>query len=122
MARIMVVDDEPSVRTSLRLLLERAGHEVREAGDGLLALKDLDKSPADLVITDVFMPKMDGIEALPSFKKTPSHPKVLAISGGWCHFSSSNVLSMAEHLGADAALTKPVDKDTLLQTVAKLLT
>src|SRR6185503_16152969 len=62
--RILVVDDEPSIRFSLTELLDGAGHEVREAPHAPAALALLEESPADLVISDLTMPAMDGLQLL----------------------------------------------------------
>lgn len=65
MGRILVVDDEPDLRFVLRRFFTRAGHEVTEAGDGAATLAMLHQSPPDLVVTDMMMPVMGGVELIP---------------------------------------------------------
>ena len=80
--RILLVDDDEAVRSVLRRSLVKAGYEVHEAGEGGAALKLLASAPADLIITDLVMPEMEGIEFIMALRKT--HPKlpVIAMSGG----------------------------------------
>src|SRR2546422_7952751 len=82
MARIILIDDEDAVRRTVRLALERAGHQVLEASDGEAGLKLLAQSGADLVITDIFMPGQDGIVTVRRIRKESPGVKVIAISGG----------------------------------------
>lgn len=71
MARILIIDDETAVRRSLRVLLERAGYEVDEAGDGQAGLRLHAARPADVIITDLFMPDFDGIETILELRRIP---------------------------------------------------
>lgn len=64
MAHILVIDDEPALRRTLRSILEKAGHTVTEAGDGKQAIAVFAANPADLVLTDIIMPERDGIETI----------------------------------------------------------
>jgi CheY-like chemotaxis protein len=82
-SRILVVDDEPDQRFLLRRILERAGHEVSDAGDGAAALRAVRESAPDLVVTDVMMPVMDGVELIRCLRGDPAtaHIPVLAASG-----------------------------------------
>ncbi len=120
MARILVVDDDDQIRNAFRLTLERAGYEVEEAQDGKAAMKRFAEWHADLVITDIVMPEKDGLEVMMELRHTAPNVKILAISGGG-RINPFSYLAMAKHLGADAVLVKPVDKETLLKTVASLL-
>jgi CheY-like chemotaxis protein len=80
---ILVVDDEPDQRFLLRRIFERAGHEVSDAGDGAAALRAVRESAPDLVVTDVMMPVMDGVELIRCLRGDPAtaHIPVLAASG-----------------------------------------
>ena len=120
MARIILIDDDAAVRATTRRVLERAGHGVREAGDGTAGLQLLEQGGADLVITDIFMPGMDGIETLRRVRKEFPHLKVIVLSGG----SSVGLLDLrreAELLGAAAALAKPYHVAELLRLVSTVL-
>ncbi len=81
MARILVIDDDDQIRRVLRRALEAEGHEVLEAGNGKTALRVHRTSPAELVITDIHMPEMSGIELATSIRKIRPETKVLFISG-----------------------------------------
>jgi CheY-like chemotaxis protein len=80
---ILVVDDEPDLRAIARRVLERAGHEVREAGDGQAALDLVGQSPPDLILTDIMMPLMDGYELIRRIQADPATAEIpiLAMSG-----------------------------------------
>ena len=82
MARILVVDDDESIRFLLRTVLEFQGYDVIEAENGYEGLLCYQAEPADLVITDMQMPVMDGLELLMELQRTFPRVKVIAISGG----------------------------------------
>ncbi len=82
MARILVVDDDESIRFLLRAVLEFQGYDVIEAENGYEGLLCYQAEPADLVITDMQMPVMDGLELLMELQRTFPRVKVIAISGG----------------------------------------
>ena len=120
MASILIIDDEPAVLGVLRQVLERAGHVVTEAGDGHSALNEYLDQPADLVITDIIMPGMDGIEFLVQVKETFPDARILAMSGGGL-LSSERVLKDASFLGADDILHKPFSTAQILSAVERAL-
>jgi len=111
-SRILVVDDEPDQRFLLRRILQRAGHEVREANDGAAALRAVRESAPDLVVTDVMMPVMNGVELIRCLRGDPAtvHIPILAASG-------DTRLAGA----ADAVLAKPYDWRHLLTVADALL-
>ena len=80
---ILVVDDEPDLRFLLRRVLGGAGHDVQEAGDGADALTSIRRSPPDLVVTDVMMPVMDGVELIRRLRDDPATKDIpiVAVSG-----------------------------------------
>ncbi len=88
MPRILVVDDEPDQRFLLRRIFERAGHQVADACNGAEALKAVQESPPDLVVTDVMMPVMDGVELIRRLRGAPATAgiPILAASGD-CHLA-----------------------------------
>jgi CheY-like chemotaxis protein len=120
MATILVIDDEPSVRRSLRRTLEVEGYAVLEAGDGKEALTALRAGSVDLIITDVFMPEMDGIEFLIEHLEQSSEIPVIAVSGGG-RISSDSVLTDAGLIGAVETLAKPLSVDGVLRAVRRVL-
>ena len=82
MARILVIDDDESIRFLLRAVLEFQGYDVIEAENGYEGLLCYQAEPADLVIIDMQMPVMDGLELLMELQRTFPRVKVIAISGG----------------------------------------
>jgi CheY-like chemotaxis protein len=120
MADILIIDDEPGVLRVLTKILEGAGHSVTEAPDGEVALRHFVGKPADLVITDIFMPGMDGIEFLVHIRKTFPDARVLAMSGGGI-LSRDQALSDAALLGADQILQKPFSQEEVLEAVNRML-
>lgn len=120
MARVLVVDDQREMRQSVRRVLSRMGHEVVEAADGREALAALATPPIDLVVTDLNMPEMDGIELILSVTdRWPSMP-IIAISGGGL-LPKELLLDNAAVLGALTALPKPLDLDALRDAVTTVL-
>src|SRR6185436_8706726 len=120
MARILVIDDEASVLHMIRRALAHEPHEVLEAGDGKKALKFLADHPVDMVITDVYMPDMDGIEFTIRLAQQTPHPKIIAMSGGG-FMEQGSLLETARRLGANATLAKPFTIKELLDTINELL-
>lgn len=114
MATILVIDDQESIRTLLRLSLEGVGHEVLEASNGRLGLELFRERAADLVITDIAMPEMNGLELMLELTRNFLNVKVIAISGG---SEGENGPNKAKLLGARQTFQKPFDMKTLLSAV-----
>jgi CheY-like chemotaxis protein len=83
MATILIVDDEPDIRFLIRLIFETAGHKVTEARHGAADLKSVKAEPPDLVVTDVMMPTMDGLEFIERLRANPGTAAIpiLVVSG-----------------------------------------
>jgi CheY-like chemotaxis protein len=120
MAKILLIDDMKGVRRTVSAVLKRAGHTVTEADDGGAGLQLLKSDQFDLVITDMLMPKHDGMEVLLFLEQQPNRPRVLAISGGGSQVSADEAFMLARSK-ADATLAKPFDNSELLAAVDKLL-
>jgi CheY-like chemotaxis protein len=121
MSRILVIDDELSLRRLLRAILERAGHTVFDAPDGREGMTLWHREPTDVVVTDIFMPEKDGIQLLMEMKTVATKPKIIAMSGG----GQKGLLdwrAAALKLGADQVLVKPFDERTVLLTIREVLT
>ena len=130
MARILVIDDETDVRITVREILERAGFDVDTAGDGREGLDKMRETRADLVVTDVIMPGIDGVGVMNQVRAEFPDTPVIVISGGGniapyeyepSAIKTGAYLASAALAGADATLTKPFDRKTLLDTVQRLL-
>lgn len=120
MSRILIIDDEQAIRSVLRRALERAGHEVSEADDGRAGLKQIAQSPFDLVVTDIVMPKMEGIEFILQVHREQPGLKVIAVSGGG-RVAPKAYLDMARSAGAVSVLAKPFAIEEFLAAVAAAL-
>jgi CheY-like chemotaxis protein len=118
MARILFVDDEEEIRRVAVRVLEGAGHEVAQAGNGIEAMRLVGVGDCDLVVLDMVMPEKEGAETVREIRR--GHPKlpVLAISGV---VNAAFYLTTAKHLGATATLRKPFTPQELLESVAELL-
>ena len=120
MAHILVIEDHKEFRTTLTEMLRTAEHDVRAVGNGREGLDLLATDSFDLLVTDILMPEVDGIELLTAVRKTHAHLPVVAISGGGS-MPASLALSMSTSLGADAVLFKPFFVDELLEAVDRAL-
>jgi two-component system, chemotaxis family, chemotaxis protein CheY len=121
LASVLIIDDDTGIRRMLRGALERAGHRIEEASNGAEGMQRYRTAPADLVITDVFMPDQDGIETIQQLREEFPESRILAISGGSVG-GTSGTLTDAMLFGADATLAKPFTIQELTTAVAGLLT
>jgi two-component system, NtrC family, response regulator HydG len=116
-ARILVVDDEPNARSGLEKLLRQDGYEVDVADDGATALLIAGDRPPDLVVTDLKMPRMDGVELLKRLRAQDVDMPVLMVTA----FGDVASAVKAMRAGAEDYLTKPVDFDTLSLSIERSL-
>ena len=120
MSRILVIDDELPLRRILRGTLERAGHTVLDAPDGRKGVALWRREPTEVVVTDIFMPGMDGIEVILEMKQLAAGTKIIAMSGGGRRaLLDWDTSTLA--LGADRVLWKPFDQRMFLLTVQDVL-
>lgn len=120
MARILVIDDDSDVRALICGDLRSAGHDVTAAADGAQGLALQRQSPAELVVTDIFMPEKEGIETIRSIRKLDPSVPILAISGGG-RAANTDFLPLAEKFGANGTLAKPFSTNALLNAVRTAL-
>ncbi|HYD67834.1 response regulator [Azospirillum sp.] len=121
MAKVLVVEDSPAVRLAMVDVLEGLGHTVVETENGRIAIERLGEGPFDLVLTDVLMPEVDGIEVIKAVRRVYPDTKILAVSGGAPNLPAGYALKMTEMFSADAVLYKPFLNEELRKTVANLL-
>ena len=117
---VLVVEDDSDLRDVLARMLARAGYVVTTARDGFEAVQAMETGSFAAVVTDLIMPKREGIETIMELKRRWPECKVIAVSGGG-RLPAGDLLSLAVKLGADAALQKPVSGAQLLQTLSALL-
>lgn len=118
MARVLIVDDDAMVRDSFAVVLQGAGHEIAVAADGRKGLDLHAREPFDLIVTDIVMPEMEGIEMIRRLKRDSPDVAVIAISGG-ARLEPSYHLNVARALGADETLAKPIKPRDLVAAVAR---
>ena len=122
MARILIVDDDTAVQTTVSLLLERAGHSVVAASDGRKGLAIFETGDFDLLFLDIFMPGMDGFETMRLVHQRKPLTPIVVISGRPMPSDSGpDFLTMAMKLGAVSQLQKPFKPAELLGAVAGCL-
>ena len=107
MARVLVVEDDNLVRKSVHRILERSGHEVWESAGARTALHMLTVVPMDLIITDVYMPGMNGLELMAHLTGRHQSQHVIAMTGGGVVRGAGDLLDEARRIGADGTLEKP---------------
>jgi len=116
--QILIVDDEDRIRQSLNGVLRDEGYEVREAKEGVQALKMVETDPPDLVLLDIWMPGIDGIETLGRIKEISPQMPVVMISG----HANIELAIKAAKLGAYDFIEKPLSLEKVLLTVNNALT
>ncbi|HKF97449.1 MAG TPA: response regulator [Steroidobacteraceae bacterium] len=130
MANILVVDDEIEVGTAIRRVLERAGHVVSVAHNATAGLNVVAQEAPDVVITDIIMPKVHGVELIKILRERFPRIRVIAISGGGSFgpqgykpdaISTHAYLAAAREAGAAEVLTKPFDLTDLIGAIRRLL-
>jgi len=121
MSRILIIDDDSKVLGTYSRILEHAGYEVVTACDGNEGISTFKDKLADLVITDIFMPRKEGLETIKELKQGFPDVKIIAISGGGDGMGPENYLQAAKLFGAMCALTKPIEGEDLLKAVQECL-
>ena len=119
MTRILVIDDDALLRGAIRVVLESAGYEVLEAGDGNAGLRLHREPGADLLVVDLFMPERDGLEVIRAVRAEAPQAKIIAMSGG--SSLQLDMLDAAAAFGASRTLQKPFRPNALLAVVRELL-
>lgn len=120
MARILIIDDNAYVRKTLEFMLKANGHVVHSEDNGRTGLNRLEKDTFDLVITDILMPEVDGIEVIQTIKAQKNPLPVIALSGGGNKLGADDALAAARIL-ADAAMRKPCAADELCAEIDRLV-
>jgi CheY-like chemotaxis protein len=123
-ASVLVVDDEPAVRTTIKLVLERQGHRVTMAPDGRAGLAALAAGGIDVLVVDLFMPGMDGLEMLREVRKHQVDLPVIVISGTSLDVPGQpapDFLAMAVKLGAVSSVQKPFKPRDIIAAIGACL-
>jgi CheY-like chemotaxis protein len=128
MKRVLIVDDDPSVRRMLQLTYESAGYTATTAGNGNEALRALEAAPYDLMVVDIVMPEKEGIETIQEIRESRPELAIIAMSGGArfgvtgeVRLEASHALHLAGRLGASRCFAKPIDNVALLAASEELI-
>ncbi|HAV62213.1 MAG TPA: response regulator [Verrucomicrobiales bacterium] len=120
MKQIIFADDNEPFRLSFSRILERSGYAVMQAEDGREALRKFRESPPDLVICDLIMPEMEGMETIQELTRMKPDIRIIAISGGG-RVNPLDYLKVARMMGAVETLAKPFSSEELLASVVRLI-
>jgi DNA-binding response OmpR family regulator len=120
MHSVLIIEDDDFIQKMLKQTFERAGYEVTTASNGRVGLQLYHRKSFDVVITDLIMPEMEGIETITSLRKSNPKVQVIAISGGGRH-RPEDYLEIAQKLGAKKTFTKPLDRQKLVAAVQELV-
>jgi CheY-like chemotaxis protein len=118
MATILLIDDKDLMQPVFHVALAGAGYRVLSAESGQHGLRLLERQEVDLILVDMFMPGMDGLELIPLLRKTRPASKIIATTG---KSGARNYLDMAKRLGAHDTLMKPFSLQELLDAVSSQL-
>jgi CheY-like chemotaxis protein len=130
MHRILVIDDEPDVRDGIKRVLDRAGFSVRVADNSTDAMLELKRLAADVVITDIIMPKVNGVDTIECIVREFPMVRIIAISGGGnfdvtgyqpAAITTTAYLAAAKRAGAHCILTKPFETRELVEAVKRVM-
>lgn len=119
-APIVLVDDDESLRAAMTTILTRAGFNIHSTADGEEALRFIQKNPVSLVITDLIMPQIEGIELIVRLRKARPDLKIIAVSGGG-RLRPETFLDAAKSLGAWKVMTKPFSTPDLIAAIREAL-
>lgn len=118
---ILVIEDSPAMADIISYTLSQSGYQVVVSFNMEDALKNFENSIYDLIISDIFMEGMGGVEGIAQIRKLQPNARIIAISGGYSGISPEDALQAASKMGADTILPKPFELDALEQMVSDLL-
>jgi CheY-like chemotaxis protein len=118
---VLIVDDDPTIRLIAAELLQGGEYAIIEADNGNSAMRIINSVPIELVVLDILMPEMDGLEVIRCVKQSHPYIRILAISAGGRRAGAMSYLETAKVFGADEVMAKPLRLSTFASTVARLL-
>lgn len=118
--QILLIDDDEDFRETVEETLQELGYSVATASDGRQGLAWLKTSAADLVLCDLLMPQMDGLEVVDALAEQTPRPRLVLMSGGGS-VGADTYLELGAQLGTDATLRKPFSRQQLSDVIAPLL-
>jgi len=120
MAKILIIDDDPEITGLLSKLLSRKNYDVKTVNKGLDGVAEYSKDNYNVVITDIVMPDIGGLEVIRLIKNTDKKANIIAMSGG-ALINSGTYLTMAKQLGAKYVFSKPFDLNEFINAITNLL-
>ena len=121
MAHILVIDDDADIRFILKEFLAIDGHTVDGAENGMVGVSLAKEHDYDLIITDVIMPEMDGIEVLSALRLKKPDTRVIVMTGGTAKIDKVMLMTIAKAMRAHRVVSKPLDMKALRVAVHELL-
>lgn len=121
MLRILLADDDNNLRHVYAQLLVSKGYHIVCAENGKVAIEAAKREPVDLVITDMLMPDMDGLELIMALHMLPDPPRIIAMSGGAGKMNSTYLLDVARIMKVDKIIHKPFDVATIEAAIFEVL-
>jgi DNA-binding response OmpR family regulator len=120
MAHILIVDDDTSIQKMLRLFFENKKFKVTVASNGREAVYLQNKEPADIILTDIFMPEQEGLETIRLIRDKFPNTKIVAMSGGAFYRAPNDYLSIAQKIGAHDIICKPFELKEVYEKITRL--
>lgn len=117
--RVLIIDDAFGVRESLKAALVAAGHQVDTADDGAVGLERLDHQSFDALITDIWMPNIDGLNVIKRARTRHPQLRILAMTGGGPSLTIEAAGSLASVWGAERVFVKPFEEDALIEALGR---
>jgi DNA-binding response OmpR family regulator len=121
MRKVLIIEDDTLARQMLREAIEGMGYAVTDAPNGEVGLELFRVAPSDLVVTDLVMPRVDGLDVIGRLRREAGQVRILAISGGAPRLTAKRCLGLASSYGADCLLKKPFTLFELKSTVRQLV-
>lgn len=120
MKKVLLIDDDELVSFALNRYLQRKGFEVETLPSGKNATKVYKTFKPDIIVTDIIMPDIEGLELISSLRAIDKNIPIIAMSGGSRRLDTS-YLASAELIGANASLEKPFEEEELIELINKLI-
>jgi len=120
MPHILIVDDDTSIQKMLKIFFENKKYQVSLASDGREAVYLQSKNPAEIMLTDIFMPEQEGLETIREIRDKHPSTKIIAMSGGAFYRAPNDYLTIAQKIGADDVICKPFELKEVYEKILKL--
>ena len=117
---ILIVDDDASIQKMLRIFFENKNYKVSLASDGREATYMQSKDPADIILTDIFMPEKEGLETIREIREKHPDIVIIAMSGGAFYRAPNDYLTIAQKIGADDVICKPFELKQIYDKILQL--